>query len=187
MDSPFRSLKGKLLLDSGQLGDTIFHQAAVYLCGHDRDGAMGLIVNHPFCIPLKEVMQNDTPSLLDSLTVRIGGPVLENSIFGLFYSGKNYKKLKEIAGRVYLVNSLEDAKQVDDLVNERNIHLYAGYAGWSSGQLEEEITRGAWLVRDVLPGELFEEDPTKLWKKKIRGFGIEYDLLSCSPRRYSDN
>ena len=67
MDSSFRSLKGKLLLDSGQLGDTIFHQAAVYLCGHDREGAMGLIVNHPFCVPFKEFMEEGTPSVLDSL------------------------------------------------------------------------------------------------------------------------
>ncbi len=187
MDSSFRSLKGKLLLDSGQLGDTIFHQAAVYLCGHDREGAMGLIVNHPFSIPFKEFIEESSPSVLDSLPVHIGGPVLENTIFGLFYSGRNYKGLKEISGRVYLITSLEEAKQVDHLIDERNIHLYAGYAGWSSGQLEEEIARGAWLISDVVSGELFEEDSTKLWKKKIRTFGVAYNLLSCSPRRYSDN
>lgn len=192
MDSSFRSLKGKLLLDSGQLGDTIFHQAAVYLCGHDNEGAMGLIVNHPFYIPFKEFMKEGAPSSLGSLPVHIGGPVLENSIFALFHPGMECKGLKEISGHVYLITSLEEAsleeaKQLDHAVNERNIHLYAGYAGWSSGQLEEEIARGAWLISDVLSGELFEEDPTKLWKKKIRTFGVEYNLLSCSPRRYSDN
>ena len=187
MDSSFRSLKGKLLLDSGQLGDTIFHQAAVYLCGHDREGAMGLIVNHPFSVPFKEFMEEGAPSVLNSLLVHIGGPVLENSIFALFYSGRDYKGLKEVSERVYLITSIEEAKQVDHPIDERNIHLYAGYAGWSSGQLEEEIARGAWLISDVLPGELFEEEATKLWKKKIRTFGVEYNLLSCSPRRYSDN
>lgn len=188
MSQKFMSLKGKLLLDSGELMGSFFHQSAVYICEHDEEGAVGLVLNHPASVKLSDVLVLNIPEVFHHSAVKMGGPVMQKSIFCLLHSQVKKDSFREVVPTVYLTPSIEDIFEDDAPESVEDVHFFLGYAGWSAGQLEEEIARKAWLISTVRITEIFQKEPPfDLWKDRMYQLGGKYRFLAMTPRNLYDN
>ena len=188
MSQKFMSLKGKLLLDSGELMGSFFHQSAVYICEHDEEGAVGLVLNHPVSVNLSEILVLNIPEVFRQSAVKLGGPVMQKNIFCLLRSKVKKDSFREVVPSVYLTSSIEDIFEEDSLERVEDVFFFLGYAGWSPGQLEEEVARTAWLISTVRTMEVFQKDPPlDLWKDRMYHLGGKYRFLAMTPRNLYDN
>jgi putative transcriptional regulator len=176
MAEPFRSLKGQLLLDSGQLRGSIFHRSVVLICHHDSDGAFGLILNQPTENSVGDVLVADLPQQLKDQTVYIGGPVQTNAL--TYLHSDTYLPDANVLPNLNMGHSLDDLQEIASSFSAtRQLRCFAGYAGWSGGQLESEMKRKSWLVHPASLELVFPDSPKNLWKKILAAKGWKYRLL----------
>ncbi|MCM2343800.1 MAG: YqgE/AlgH family protein [Alphaproteobacteria bacterium] len=180
-------LTGKLLVAMPQLSDTRFHKAVIFICAHDENGAMGLVVNH--ILPGLEL-----PSLLDQLAidghapnadmpVMSGGPVETARGFILHKGSFQQIESLEIESNIYVTGTIEALKAVARGEGPEKMLFILGYAGWTAGQLDHELQDNAWLVTDADPAVIFEGDPEERWDRAIKKIGINPSMLSGSAGR----
>ncbi len=156
--------KGQFLIAGERLTDPNFAKTVVLLLHHDRGGAMGLIINRPTEMELSTLMPElegvgDHPHSL-----YFGGPVGLEQILLLMRSADQPEDATEVFADVWVSGS---RTLLEGLIRDRSgsLRLYAGYAGWAPGQLENESERGDWRV---VPGDtdsIFDRRPTELWRR----------------------
>lgn len=175
-------LTGKLLVAMPQLGDSRFHKAVIFICAHDENGAMGLVVNH--ILPGLEL-----PSLLNQLSIEgnpdhadmpvmSGGPVETARGFILHEGGFRQIESLEIEGNIYVTGTIDALQAVARGEGPEKMLFILGYAGWTAGQLDHELQENAWLVTDADPAVIFDGDPEERWDKAIKKIGINPLMLS---------
>jgi putative transcriptional regulator len=187
MAQEFKSLKGQLLLDSGELQGSFFHRSVVLICSHDSEGAFGLVLNQPSPNKVGEVLVADLPEPIKELNVFMGGPV-QTSALSYLHSDV-YLPDANVLPNLNLGHSLEDLVDLgQSFASTQKLRLFAGYAGWTAGQLESELKRKAWLTHPASLDLVFREDPTALWQLilKKKG-GWQYRLLAEGPEDLSRN
>ncbi len=176
-----KSLKGKFIIASPRLMDPNFVQSVVLLIQHDENGAMGVIINRPMEVSVRQACEPlEAVECLVEAPLHVGGPcegplmalhALEDSAEGEIIPGVYYA-----VQRHHLESLLERAPIPAKYV--------ANYAGWGPGQLEAEIAEGSWLVHDAGPEQIFEED-LQLWSKLIThatlGQWIRPELIPDDP------
>lgn len=158
------SLKARLLVATPLLGDPNFDRAVVLLLEHGDEGALGLILNRPSDLLVADPLPAWSEHAGVIPVVFVGGPVSGTTVIALAsidgsLPAGSWEPVLDSVGVLDL--------DVDpDLVGNRidGIRCYAGYAGWGSGQLEDEITQGAWFVVDADPTDPFTDDPEGLWR-----------------------
>jgi len=156
-----KSLVGKFLLASQTLEDPNFARSVVLVVRHDKDGAFGLIINRPMRVSIGEAIGNAIESAQDSQAlIHFGGPC-QGPVFMLhtdFPTGGD-----EPVEGLYVTT---DRDAIERLIqNEAQpMKLFASYSGWSSGQLENEIGDGSWLICDAGNEEIFDAD-TNTWQR----------------------
>lgn len=173
-------LKGQLLLDSGLLLGSFFQRKVVLICQHDAEGAFGLVLNQGAGTTVGEVLMADLPESIKNAPLYIGGPVQPTALSYLVL-GENIGD-KEVLPDLRLGHSLdvlEESFLKDDFANR--IRLFAGYSGWSPGQLEEEIAREAWIVHPASVELVLGKDSESLWQGVLRKKGWRYKILSQMP------
>jgi len=170
------SLTGQFLISTPQMPDPRFQEQVIYLCAHNDEGAMGLVINNP----------NQELTLLDILyganlpvpegplpPVYIGGPVEMESGFILYSgSGGEYASL-EITPDIYLTR---DARLLEKIARGEGPDRYLfllGYAGWGPGQLEMELMDSGWLTLPGDPEILFETSDEDKWRMAAFRYGID--------------
>ena len=164
-------LPALLLVASERIDDPRFRQTVVLVIRHGgpRSGAIGVIINRPLRMPLRQIFPGiPEPSQLPSL--HYGGPVSPENIVFLFRTAQTVPPdVLQVHPRVYLAQSPQLLGRLlhRDLPSER-LQVFAGYAGWSPGQLEGEIRRGDWLLLPVDDDMLFPNSPQQLWKELHR-------------------
>lgn len=174
------SLQGNFLLATPQMPDPRFREQVVYLCTHDDNGALGLVINQPAPFTLAEIFKNVKIEVgaEDWPPIYIGGPVEVETAFFLYsddYQGGNFLAVGKG------VRLSRDPKILHDIARGAGpLHyLFAlGYAGWGPGQLEAELTVNGWLT---LPAEntiLFETPDEEKWQRAARRFGIDISLFA---------
>jgi putative transcriptional regulator len=163
---PQQPAAGKFLVAGGSISDPRFQEAVVLLIDYSEKGATGLIVNRPTNAPLSDVLP-DIPALgKRSDVVYYGGPVEGGRMLMLFRSAKRLKEAKRIFGDVHISASRRILEQaLDERKSPKEWHLYAGYAGWSPGQLDRELLQGSWRVIDADAASIFEKEPSRLWRE----------------------
>jgi putative transcriptional regulator len=166
-------LVGKLLVASPTLESPAFFRTVIAMLEHNNDGALGVVVNRPGDASLLEVVPPvaeiaSTPAVLFS-----GGPVEPNVAIALgvvepsMMSGEPQSEAwRSVAGPLVTVDLDYDPTHLAASLSE--LRVFAGYAGWSGGQLEAEIEEGAWFVVDRLPGDAFVDFPDRLWAAVMR-------------------
>lgn len=181
-----RYLTGKLLLAMPSMGDSRFHRAVIFMCSHDAEGAMGLVINHTlpgiaFHELVKQLdMRSDIVVDLNALRLPVmnGGPV--DSARGFLLHTPDFKREETVViGGQYGVTGTVEA--VQDIVCGKGpdrILFILGYAGWSAGQLDWEIQQNAWLVADADPAIIFHPDNEAKWEKAIGQLGFDPGMLS---------
>ena len=160
---------GRLLVASPQIEEETFRRSVVLLLHHDEDGAQGVILNRPIEADIDAVLPGWKDIASSPQTMFQGGPVELNSAIGLVtVPGDEPEPLgvKHLFGGLGLV----DLDAPPNLVAPEvaGMRIFAGYAGWSGGQLENEILRGDWYVVDAEVRDAFTPDPDGLWREVLR-------------------
>jgi putative transcriptional regulator len=171
------SLAGKLLVSSPSLHDPNFRKTVVLIAHHDEDGAMGLVLSRP-----SDVSGADAAPTLDGIPgsedpVFVGGPVEPTALMVLAEFDDVDDAAAPIIGHLGFMPA--DAEPND--LSIQRLRIFAGYSGWSSGQLEAELAEPAWLVVDAHPDDAFAEDPEELWRTVLRRHGGPLTLMERMP------
>ena len=172
-DSPY--LTGKLLLAMPTLGDPRFHRAVIFMCAHDENGAMGLVVNHEmpdvnFSSLLEQIGLSSeiTVDLKNQpLKVMSGGPV--EPMRGLvLYSGEALSgESVHIGGDFKVTGTIESLREIVQGKGPEELIFVLGYSGWGAGQLEGEI----------------KHDTGKIWERAVSKLGFDPAMLSGTAGR----
>ncbi|MEI9906129.1 MAG: YqgE/AlgH family protein [Asticcacaulis sp.] len=189
------SYQGHVLIAMPGLAGEPFEHSVVYLCQHDEDHAMGLILNQPinglnFARMMKELGIANGNHDLDGQKIFRGGPVQNDRGFVLHSLDYKLDEATLPLGGPF-INLPDGAEQGVGLTASRDIlvdlsagsgpaHalIALGYAGWGSGQLENEIGANAWLIAPASQELLFGGDPEHMWKRALASIGIDPAHLS---------
>jgi putative transcriptional regulator len=178
-------LKGQLLLDSGQLRGSFFQRTVVLVCQHDAEGAFGLVLNRATGSQAGEMIVADLPEPLKSAPLFLGGPVQPSALS--FLHTDTFIPEANVMPNLSLGHSLDALVELGETFSPtRKLKLFAGYAGWSPGQLEEEIERHAWVTHPASLDLVFDT-AEGLWQKVLCQKGWKYRLLAQMPEDPSLN
>jgi putative transcriptional regulator len=179
-------LKGKLLLDSGQLRGSFFQRTVVLICQHDAEGAFGLVLNRATGNNVGEVIVADLPESLKTCPLYLGGPVQPSALS--FLHSDSFVADANVMLNLSLGHSIDDLTELGEAFSPtRKLKMFAGYAGWSPGQLEDEMKRKAWLTHPASIELVFDAAPEQMWQNILRKKGGLYKLLAQSPEDLSHN
>jgi putative transcriptional regulator len=172
------SMTGQLLVATPTLKDPNFDRTVVLLVAHETGGALGVVLNRATEVPVAEVLGAWGELAGDPAVLFEGGPVQPESAICLARTRPEVKKrltgFHQVSGALGTVDLSADPDRLRDSV--AGIRVFAGYSGWSPGQLEDEITSGSWFVFDALPGDPFVTRPDDLWGMVLRRQG---DILAA--------
>ena len=186
MAEPDTFLKGQLLLDSGQLGGSFFQRTVVLICQHDAEGAFGLVLNRSTGTKVGDMIVADLPDCLRGFPLYLGGPVQPSALS--YLHSDSFLPEANVLPNLNLGHSLDALVELgESFAPARKLKLFAGYAGWSPGQLEGEMKRKAWLRFPASLELVFETPPDQLWSSILRQMGPKYRLLSQMPEDPSLN
>jgi putative transcriptional regulator len=180
-------LQGRLLLDSGQLGGSFFQRTVVLICQHNAEGAFGLVLNRALGKTAGEVIVADLPETLKESPLFLGGPVQPSALSYLHTD--TFIPDADVMPNLALGHSLDDLLEIGESFSPaKKVRLFAGYAGWSAGQLEKEMKRKSWLTFPASLQLVFETPPELLWEKILNAQGgWKNKLLSQMPDDLSFN
>jgi putative transcriptional regulator len=174
-----------LIAMPGLEGDT-FAGTVIYLCEHTDKGALGLVINKPIDIKLKNLFEKvelslDRDDLADS-PVYYGGPVQTERGFVLHEQmggeGGTYSSSLEIPGGLQMTTSKDVLEALSSGAGPKKILITLGYSGWGAGQLEEELGRNSWINVNAAPEIIFDTPVEQRYDKALSLLGIDPRMLS---------
>ena len=172
-------MRGHLLVAAPSLLDPNFHRAVVLIGEHGEEGAMGVVLNRRSDVTVDEAVPTLSELVDGDDHVHVGGPVQPQAIMvlGEFEDAEQAGVL--VFGTIgFLPGEIDDAPEPSDLARAR---VFAGYAGWGPGQLEDELAESAWIVEPALADDVFTGDPESLWSGVLRRKGGAFTLLATMP------
>jgi putative transcriptional regulator len=173
---------GRLLVATPVLTEGTFKRSVVQLLQHsDEDGAVGVVLNRPSGTPLAEVLPGWALLSPDPVVVFEGGPVQQTAAIclGRLTVGRADDTSYVVVPGAPWLGTVDLDTDAADAIEE--VRVFAGYAGWSAGQLEAEVEEGAWWVLDALPGDCFTPAPELLWGQVLRRQGMPLALAASYP------
>jgi putative transcriptional regulator len=180
------SLKGQLLLDNGKLRGSFFHRTVVLICQHDPEGAFGLVLNRTTTNKVGDALSAELPEALQEEPLFLGGPVQPQALS--YLHSDNYLPDANVIPSLNVGHSLESMIELaGSFSSTQRLKVFAGYAGWSPGQLDDEMKRDTWLTHPASIELIFNTPPEKLWQAILGNKGWRYRLLSEAPEDLSWN
>ncbi|MEJ5915021.1 YqgE/AlgH family protein [Pseudokineococcus sp. 1T1Z-3] len=176
------SYVGRLLVAAPSLEQEDFRRSVVLVLDHDGAGALGVVVNRPLPVRVDAVLPPWQEHVSAPARLFRGGPVGLDSALGLVVvpgDGPEPVGVRRILGAVGLVDL--DADPAGVVRSASGLRIFAGYAGWSPGQLEGEVAEGAWVVVDAEPGDAVSARPQDLWADVLRRQPGRLSLLASFP------
>lgn len=176
------STTGRLLVSTPQLDDGVFHRSVILVLQHDVNGAQGVVLNKPLSADVDAVLPGWGEHIASPQTLFQGGPVQLDSALGLvtFRGGQEPPPgSKQLFDSVAIIDL--DTEPLLVMPAASGLRIFAGYAGWSSGQLEGELQRGSWMVVDSQPTDLVTDDPDRLWERVLRRQRGELAFVALFP------
>lgn len=179
--------EGQMLLAMPAMTDPRFERAVIYMCAHNDEGAMGLVVNKTLdSIDFRELLgQLDIPAgdSVRDMTVHFGGPV-ENQRGFVLHSGEyRHDETLMISDQVGLTATLDILRALARGDGPEKSILALGYAGWGPGQLESEFHDNAWLSVPYDDALMFEVEAADKWERAFNSIGVDLSILSGSAGR----
>lgn len=162
-------LAGRLLVATPALDDPNFRRTVVLMVAHSGDGSFGIVLNRPLEeAELRQVLPAWATLAAHPPLLFTGGPVEPSSALALgrALDGPPPSGWTTVVGNVGLV-ALGDGPE-DVALRVDTVRIFAGYAGWTAGQLDEELAAEAWFVVDALPADPFTPTPGTLWRDVLR-------------------
>jgi len=175
--------KGVFLVASQDLLDPRFRKTVVLLTGHSGLGTEGLVINRPTETSLTEAFP-ENPSLEQNTDpVYIGGPVEAHKIQFLIRSRSRPEDSQPVLDSVYVSSNGVLLERLGRNAKDdgKTFRVFAGYAGWAPGQLENEILRGGWHVMPADAKTIFETNPEDIWSALMRRIAPVHRLEARTP------
>ena len=176
------SLENHLLIAMPSLDDSYFNKTVTYICEHNDEGAMGLIINSPVNITLNELLaqldadKEESPEL--SQQVLTGGPVSPDRGFVLHSPQKGWSSSLALSDEIMITTSKDILMSLGSEEAPEKFMVTLGYAGWGPGQLEQELQDNSWLTIPADSDILFNTPIEQRWKKSAEKIGINIAHLS---------
>ncbi len=179
-------LTNQFLIAMPGMADDNFAGTVIYLCEHTERGALGLVINKPIDIKLRNLFEkvelNLTSEELAEQPVYFGGPVQTERGFVLHdkatESGTTYNSTLSIPGGLAMTTSKDVLEAMAHGGGPRRVLVTLGYSGWQAGQLEDELGRNGWLNVDADPAVIFETPIEKRYSRALSLLGIDPHMLS---------
>lgn len=168
------------------MGGETFAGAVIYLCEHTDKGALGLVINKPIDITLRNLFEKveltlDRDDLAD-VPVYFGGPVQTERGFVLHEQlgeeGGHYSSSLKIPGGLEMTTSKDVLEALSNGAGPRRILVTLGYAGWGAGQLEDEMGRNSWINVEAAPDIIFDTPVEQRYDRALSLLGIDVHMLS---------
>ena len=161
------SLTGQLLIAAPTMGDPRFQHTVILMVRHDRNGALGIVINRPLGDrPLATILQalgeTDT-AVAGQVRIFAGGPVQPEIGFVVHSAEYQTADTLDIDGRVALTIAPEVLRDIGLDKGPRKSLAAFGYAGWAPAQLDNELAHGVWITMPEDPALVFDDDRAKLW------------------------
>lgn len=151
-----------LLVATPQLASGLFRRSVVLVCDHDAEGALGVVLNHPTMEGVDQHLPAWGAVAAAPPNVFVGGPVQPEVAVALAMGRASFTiEVPRFDGAVGLVDV------AGEVPGEAVVRVFSGYAGWSPGQLDEEIEEGSWWLVPAEREDLFSPDPKGLWRRVV--------------------
>jgi len=176
------NLTDNFLIAMPALEDPYFSNALVYICEHNENGALGIIVNRPIDMSLAGLFEKIDITLdaenLANLPVYFGGPVQLDRGFVLHRPVGQWQSTLAVNSEVGLTSSRDVLAAVGKEGLPAEIIVTLGYAGWEAGQLENELSQNSWLTVPAKASILFEMPPEERLPAAMQNLGVSFTQLS---------
>ncbi len=161
--------KGRFLVASRQLKDPNFTETVVLLVDYDSHGAMGLVINRPTDVRVSTVLPDLEGLQQRTDIVFVGGPVARTHMLLLIRTSNPPEGAHPVLDDTYVSsNQTVIQRMIDHKALGESFRVYAGYAGWAPGQLDQEVSRKDWHVLQADSETIFDKDPSQIWPMLIR-------------------
>ena len=174
-------LAGKLLVAVSGLRDPNFHRTVVFIAEHDEQGAFGLVLNRESGLRVGEALPLLAEEPLGAVPVHYGGPVQPEVLFFLHddetIRGQGVLPGLRLGGDEQGLRQLQTAWACRPRPRCR---IFSGYSGWGGGQLEFEMSQGAWGAAEA-SADLVRGDEATLWKRVLEGLGGRWAIMGQTP------
>lgn len=182
MIEPIANLTNHFLIAMPGLSDPFFARTVTYICQHNDEGALGIIINRPSELTLKDIMSQMDIALdddgLGQTPVYFGGPVQPERGFILHEPVGEWSSTLKVAEQLWLTTSRDILEAISRGDGPRKILLALGYAGWGKGQLEREIVQNSWLNAEAEQSIIFTRPAASRWKAAAELMGVDISLLT---------
>ena len=180
------SLTGRLLVATPALADPNFDRAVVLLLDHDEKGSLGVVLNRPTPVDVGDILEGWADLAGAPGVVFQGGPVSLDSALGIAVipgGGMSGERTPLGWRRVHGAIGLVDLEAPPELLAKAlgSLRIFAGYSGWGPGQLQDELTDGAWYVVESEPGDVSSPAPERLWREVLRRQRSELAMVATYP------
>ncbi|GGD49431.1 YqgE/AlgH family protein [Lacimicrobium alkaliphilum] len=179
-----KSFENHFLIAMPSLEDPYFSRSLTYICEHNEHGAMGIVTNQPAGLSLKEMLRqvdkdievnNDKAEQI----VVAGGPVSQDRGFILHSTQPGWSSSMALTSEIMVTTSKDILGSLGNNKGPEKSLVALGYAGWSAGQLEEEIQENSWLLIEADTELLFDVPVHKKWEAAVKKLGV--DIWQLAP------
>ena len=175
------NLTHHFLIAMPAMQEGVFAGTLTYICEHNENGALGIVVNRPISLTLGEMFDQVNIPLhqpaLAKMPVYFGGPVQTERGFVLHDMSKNWESTLRINDKLALTTSRDILEAIGAGQGPRNMIVTLGYAGWDQGQLEHEITENTWLTVPASEHILFDLTAEERLSAAMTLLGVSYATL----------
>lgn len=175
------NLTHHFLIAMPAMADPYFSKTVTYICEHNEQGALGVVINRPTDITLENLLEQIglTPDReARPLSVYFGGPVQTDRGFVLHQPVGSWQSTMAVRDEVGLTTSKDILQAVARGEGPQHMLVTLGYSGWAAGQLEQEIAQNAWLTVKAAPQIIFEMPPEERLPAAMKLLGIDFASLS---------
>jgi putative transcriptional regulator len=176
------NLTHQFLIAMPTLADPNFYHTVTYICAHNEEGAMGIIINRPLGLVLSEVLEQMQMTARNEQIAQTpiyqGGPVHTDRGFVLHQPIQKWDYSIQIGNAIGITTSRDILLAIADGKGPEHSLIALGYAGWGAGQLEQEIRENAWLNVPADTGIIFKTPVERRWEAAAALAGIDLDKLS---------
>ncbi len=181
---------GTLLLANVDLLEPTFRRSVIYVVEHNDSGTLGVVLNRASEMAVYNVLPQWADLVAKPKSMFIGGPVKRDSALclGTLRVGadpEGVPGLRHVAGRIVMVDLDADPELIATVVE--GVRIFAGYSGWTLGQLEGEIERDDWIVLSALPSDVLVKPRVDLWARVLRRQPMPLALMATHPIDLSRN
>lgn len=170
-----QSLEGKFLIAMPGLNDPNFERSVLFICSHNEEGALGLVINQAHPASMQEILEQlDLDwNRHESAVVYQGGPVALDRGFILYEDTLEIPGNLKVEENLFLGTNPDILRHLVEAPSAGRFLFALGYSGWAGGQLELELKENAWLVSGLNRSILFDTPLNVRWESALKGMGID--------------